>query len=72
MQAERFPPGQFPDGDGGVGPGLFPLKVVPISPTLMLLNLTPEFGEFFSTSSGFPEVVAQDPLGPPGEVLSVG
>ena len=51
-----------------------PLKVVPMSPNLMLEKVTYAFGLWDSTSAGTPEVVAQVPRATPGEEadLSVG
>jgi hypothetical protein len=48
-------------------PGVTTLvKVELMSPQRMLLKVTDEFGTFFSTSAGTPEVVAQGPRAMPG------
>lgn len=44
------------------------LKVEPMSPNLILEKTTWAFGDWFSTSAGTPDVVAQEPRAAPGAV----
>lgn len=63
------------DEDGLEGaedePVELPLKVVPMSPNLMLEKVTEELGTEASTSLGRPEVVAHVPRAIPGTVASL-